>query len=108
FPFHLDKFQMEVTGGQMVTYQYRCSRCGDVDIRRPMGAATSRERCPRCGTDARRVYTSPRTRLVPPALVAALATAGASAERPQGVPCAPAPGGRRRFARPMHAMLPRP
>ncbi|HLU60340.1 MAG TPA: FmdB family zinc ribbon protein [Pseudonocardia sp.] len=92
----------------MVTYQYRCSRCGDVDIRRPMGAATSRERCPRCGTDARRVYTSPRTRLVAPALVAALDTAGASAERPQVVTREPAPERPRRFAHPMHAKLPRP
>ncbi|HYH30615.1 MAG TPA: zinc ribbon domain-containing protein [Pseudonocardia sp.] len=91
----------------MVTYQYRCLACGDVDVRRPMGAATTRLACPRCGADARRVYTSPRTRLVAPGLVAALDTAGASADNPRVVtraPAAPAP----RHAHPLHARLPRP
>lgn len=92
----------------MVTYQYRCTGCGDVDVRRRMGTATTRTACPRCGADARRVYTSPRTRLVAPGLVAALDTAGASAENPRVVtraPDAPAP---RRLAHPLHARLPRP
>jgi len=91
----------------MVTYQYRCSDCGDVDVRRPMGAATSRTACPRCGADARRVWTSPRTRLVAPGLVAALDTAGASAENPRVVTREPAPR-EPRHAHPLHARLPRP
>lgn len=91
----------------MITYQYRCTDCGDVDIRRPMGGATPRARCPRCGADARRVFTSPRTRLVAPGLAAALDSAGTSAERPQvatRAPTAPPP----RPAHPLHARLPRP
>jgi putative FmdB family regulatory protein len=92
---------------RMVTYQYRCAGCGDVDVRRPMGTATSRLACPRCGAAARRVYTSPRTRLVSAGLVAALDTAGASAENPQVVTRA---AGLRepRHAHPLHARLPRP
>jgi putative FmdB family regulatory protein len=93
----------------MVTYQYRCPDCGDVDVRRPMGAATAQLACPRCGAGARRVFTSPRTRLVPPGLVAALDTAGASAENPQVVTSAPtAAAPTRRHAHPLHARLPRP
>ncbi|GAA0895910.1 zinc ribbon domain-containing protein [Pseudonocardia zijingensis] len=91
----------------MVTYQYRCAACGDVDVRRPMGAATSHVPCPRCGADARRVYTSPRTRLVAPGLVSALDTAGASAENPQVVRREVAPRAPR-HAHPLHARLPRP
>jgi putative FmdB family regulatory protein len=91
----------------MVTYQYRCPGCGDIDVRRPMGDASARLPCPHCGTAARRVFTSPRTRLVAPGLVAALDTAGASAENPQVATRssgAPAP----RLAHPLHARLPRP
>jgi putative FmdB family regulatory protein len=91
----------------MITYQYRCADCGDVDVRRPMGAATPRLACPHCGVDARRVYTSPRTRLVAPGLAAALDTAGASAENPQVVTRDPAPAAPR-HAHPLHARLPRP
>lgn len=91
----------------MVTYQYRCAGCGDVDVRRPMGAATARVPCPRCGADARRTYTSPRTRLVAPGLAAALDTAGASAGRPQVVTRDAAPRAPR-HAHPLHARLPRP
>jgi putative FmdB family regulatory protein len=93
----------------MITYQYRCPACGDVDVRRPMGEAAAQLACPRCGTGARRVFTSPRTRLVAPGLVAALDTAGASAESPQvvtSVPAAARPS--RRPAHPLHARLPRP
>ena len=93
----------------MVTYQYRCPTCGDVDVRRPMGGAATRLPCPHCGTGARRVFTSPRTRLVAPGLVAALDTAGASAENPRvvsSVPAAASPS--RRPAHPLHARLPRP
>ncbi|GAA5113779.1 FmdB family zinc ribbon protein [Pseudonocardia adelaidensis] len=90
----------------MVPYQYRCTGCGDVDVRRPMGAATPRTACPRCGAEARRVYTSPGTRLAAPGLVAALDTAGASADRPQVVTRDPAPR-TPRPAHPLHARLPR-
>ncbi|MHA6628784.1 FmdB family zinc ribbon protein [Pseudonocardia sichuanensis] len=93
----------------MVTYQYRCPACGDVDVRRPMGEASTQLSCPRCGAGARRVFTGPHTRLVAPGLVAALDTAGASAENPQVVTSVPtAAGPPRRPAHPLHARLPRP
>lgn len=91
----------------MVTYQYRCPGCGDVDVHRPMGTATSQLACPRCGAAARRVYTSPRTRLVSTGLLAALDTAGASAGNPHVVTREPAPRASR-HAHPLHARLPRP
>ena len=93
----------------MVTYQYRCADCGDVDVRRAMGEATARLPCPRCGATARRLYTSPHTRRISPGLTSALDMAGTSAEAPQVVTSIPP--ARRAPARPthpLHARLPRP
>jgi putative FmdB family regulatory protein len=93
----------------MVTYQYRCPGCGDVDVRRPMGEAPAQLDCPGCGTDARRVFTVPRTRQITPGLAAALDTAGRSAESPHVVTAPPAGRGpRARATHPLHARLPRP
>jgi putative FmdB family regulatory protein len=94
----------------MVIYQYRCTHCGDVEVRRPMGGATTRTDCPNCGdTDARRVFTSPRTRLMNPTLVQALDHAGATSERPEVVTKLPPKRSRPspRPRHPLHARLPR-
>lgn len=43
----------------MATFSYRCPVDGPFDLRLPVGAATARAECPRCGTDASRVFTVP-------------------------------------------------
>lgn len=94
----------------MVPYQYRCTTCGDHEVRVAMGTATAHVPCPGCGDPARRVYTAPRTRGLSRAHVAAIDTAGRSAEAPTVTTAIPAAAGtaRRPVAHPLHAGLPRP
>jgi putative FmdB family regulatory protein len=92
----------------VITYQYRCPGCGDVDVRCPMGEAASHVGCPHCGEAARRVFTSPRTPLLAPGVGTAIDAAGASAENPAVVSTPPRAPGVPRPAHPLHARLPRP
>jgi putative FmdB family regulatory protein len=43
----------------MPRYDYRCSRCGDLEVLRPIGTAPPQAKCPRCGDTARRVFSPP-------------------------------------------------
>jgi len=93
----------------MVTYSYRCRECGDFDVRAPMGRATARCSCPRCGASAARRFTVPLVRRGDPAVWRAVESAERSAERPEvvsGPP--PGPGAVRVSRDPRHARLPRP
>ncbi|MEY7972091.1 FmdB family zinc ribbon protein [Saccharomonospora xinjiangensis] len=92
----------------MVTYSYRCRRCGDFDVRAAMGEAGSRWPCPRCGDASARVFTAPRLRRGDPAVWRAMESAERTAEQP-GVVSAPPRSGTTRVSRdPRHARLPRP
>ncbi|TMR02997.1 zinc ribbon domain-containing protein [Actinomadura soli] len=92
----------------MVTYQYRCARCGPFDLALPMGRARPEERCAKCDGDARRVYTAPSLTRPGASLTRALDAQEASRHEPQVVT---APRAERRPAPPSdprHALLPRP
>ena len=42
---------------KMPDYDYRCTQCDEVfEVTRPMGASRD-ERCPRCGAEARKVFS---------------------------------------------------
>ncbi|MFE9927053.1 FmdB family zinc ribbon protein [Streptomyces sp. NPDC005774] len=43
----------------MTTYGYSCHRCGNFDVRLPIGTAPVEYVCPDCAAVARRVYSSP-------------------------------------------------
>jgi putative FmdB family regulatory protein len=93
----------------MVTYSYRCRRCGDVDVRAPMGSAEPRRACPRCGEWAVRRFTAPRVGRGDVAVWRARERTERSAEQPEvvsGLP--PRQGGPRVSRDPRHARLPRP
>ncbi|MFI0374010.1 FmdB family zinc ribbon protein [Actinomadura sp. 1N219] len=93
----------------MVTYQYRCARCGPFDLALPMGRARPEERCAQCDGTARRVYTAPSLTRPGAPLTRALDAQAASRHEPQVVTTAPPP--ERRPAPPSdprHALLPRP
>ena len=43
----------------MPTYEYRCTKCGNEYEKREGFDAPARQRCPRCGAEARRVIHAP-------------------------------------------------
>src|SRR4051812_5937286 len=57
---------------RVATYQYRCVRDGDFDVRRPIGTATPKSSCPVCGDDAVRVFRAPMLSLASRALMTAI------------------------------------
>jgi putative FmdB family regulatory protein len=40
-------------------YEFTCAACGSFDVTRRSVEATAPAACPRCGADARRIFTSP-------------------------------------------------
>jgi hypothetical protein len=56
----------------VATYQYRCVRDGDFDVRWPIGTATPKSSCPVCDNDAVRVFRAPMLSLAPRALMTAI------------------------------------
>ncbi len=104
----------------MATFDYRCTATDcpaprDFEVRLPVGAAPPTTACPRCGTDAVRVFTPVRLASAPAAVMAALDRAERSRTEPEVVtspPRALQPGARRpagpRPANPRWAALPRP
>ncbi|RKN29187.1 FmdB family zinc ribbon protein [Micromonospora musae] len=92
----------------MATYEYRCPRDGDFEVRLPLGEAGAAVDCPGCHERATRVWSAPRLARTPRALGAALDGAARSAETPEVVSRIPA---RRPAAampaHPAHARLPR-
>ncbi|NJC73128.1 zinc ribbon domain-containing protein [Planosporangium thailandense] len=94
----------------MATYEYRCPRDGDFEVRFPIGAAAARVTCSACGADAARVFSAPLLTRTPQSLAAAIDRTERSAETPEvvtSVPPRPRPA-RRRQASPALARLPRP
>jgi putative FmdB family regulatory protein len=92
------------------TYRFRCARCGEFELVRPMSAAGPADTCPGCGAPAARVYGAPALRGQDPGLRRALDAGARSADHPEVVSAVP---GRRRGATrtttdPRHARLPRP
>jgi putative FmdB family regulatory protein len=93
----------------MATYEYRCPRDGDFDVKFPVGTAASRVHCSVCGSEAVRVFSAPLLARTPRPLVAAIDRAERSAEAPDVVSTIPAkPRARRLPVNPAHARLPRP
>ncbi|MEA2289860.1 MAG: hypothetical protein QOD55_1857 [Solirubrobacteraceae bacterium] len=43
----------------MPIYAFTCRACGSFDMTRPVADAGAPAACPRCGDDARRVFTAP-------------------------------------------------
>ncbi|TDC34372.1 zinc ribbon domain-containing protein [Micromonospora sp. 15K316] len=92
----------------MATYEYRCPRDGDFEVRLPLGEAGATLSCPACQGRAARVWSAPGLARTPRALGAALDGAARSAETPEVV--SRIPGGRPAVAAPAHparARLPR-
>jgi putative FmdB family regulatory protein len=92
------------------TYSYRCQRCGDFAVARPMSDVTGTASCPVCGDAARRVFAAPGLRTLDAGVRQALDTSARSASEPTVVSSVP---GRSRRATPVtrdprHATLPRP
>ncbi|MET7751703.1 FmdB family zinc ribbon protein [Micromonospora sp. NPDC005367] len=92
----------------MATYEYRCPRDGDFEVRLPLGQAGASVNCPECRQQAARVWSAPPLARTPRALSAALDRAARSAETPEVV--SGVPGRRAVPAPPVHparARLPR-
>jgi putative FmdB family regulatory protein len=92
------------------TYAYRCPRCGEFQLRRPMAESACETACSDCGHPARRVFGAPALRGLDPQVRQALDAGARSADTPQVVTSVP---GRSRRATPLttdprHARLPRP
>ena len=94
----------------MPTYAFRCPRCGEFEVRRPMAESGYDTACPGCALPAARVFGAPALRGLDPTVRRALDAGARSAESPQVVTSVP---GRSRHATPLstdprHARLPRP
>jgi putative FmdB family regulatory protein len=92
------------------TYDYRCPRCGEFQLRRPMAESACETTCPDCALPAVRVFGAPALRGLDQTVRRALDASAGSADSPQVVTSVP---GRSRRATPLstdprHARLPRP
>ncbi|MFI0479013.1 zinc ribbon domain-containing protein [Actinomadura sp. 9N215] len=93
----------------MVTYQYRCARCGPFDLALPMGGAGPERRCTECDGTARRVFTAPSLTRPGAPITRALDAQEASRHEPRVVRTpAPERRGPKPPSDPRHALLPRP
>jgi putative FmdB family regulatory protein len=80
----------------MAIYEYRCDDDGPFELSRPLGTQPASAPCPACGSEARRVFSTPMLRLQPRALVAAVDHAERSRHEPEVVTSLPPAGARRR------------
>ena len=69
----------------MPVYDFICDDCGPFDQRRSLAEAGDPVTCPRCGKEARRVYSMPNTRRMPTGLSKAMDRAEKSAHEPEVV-----------------------
>jgi putative FmdB family regulatory protein len=96
----------------MALYEYGCEHDGRFEARYPLGTAPASAACPACGTDARRVFSSPMLLTQPRELVAAIDHAEKTRESPDVVTSLPpAPAHRRQPMAPLTPALrrlPRP
>jgi putative FmdB family regulatory protein len=90
----------------MVTYEYRCNRCGDFETSQPLGTATQSVPCPTCAGDAARVWSPPLLNRTPAPLARALAREDASRDYPEVLDDLP-PRRRRHPNRPDHPAMSR-
>jgi putative FmdB family regulatory protein len=56
----------------MALYDYRCDEHGVFEVARPLATAPGTITCPACGSESRRVFSSPMVSFAPRPLVAAL------------------------------------
>jgi putative FmdB family regulatory protein len=77
-------------------YEYRCDADGAFELMLPIGAQPQSIPCPKCGDDARRVFSKPMLSLAPRHLVAAIDHAEKSRTEPEVVTSLPPAGARRR------------
>ena len=66
----------------MPIYEFCCDGCGRFEERRTLEESKAVAHCPRCGTAARRVYSTPNLKVVPVALSDAMGRAEKSAHEP--------------------------
>jgi hypothetical protein len=104
----------------LATYEYRCPRDGDFEVRFPIGTATATVPCAACRGESPRIFTAPLVNAMSRPLTAAIDRAGRSAEAPKVVSRIPdrrSPGNdrgsgtrrsRTRSANPAQLRLPRP
>ncbi|WP_329100440.1 zinc ribbon domain-containing protein [Micromonospora sp. NBC_01699] len=104
----------------MATYEYRCPRDGDFEVRFPIGTAAASVRCAACRRESPRIFTAPLVNAMSRPLATAIDRAGRSAEAPEVVSRIPGdrhPGGgrtsgerrsRTRTTNPAQLRLPRP
>jgi putative FmdB family regulatory protein len=69
----------------MPVYVFTCTDCGRFELQRPMVQAGDEALCPRCGDQARRVYTPPSLPTLSAPLRGALTAEEASADAPRVV-----------------------
>ena len=69
----------------MPVYDFVCDGCGPFEQRRSLLEAGDPMACPRCGKEARRVYSMPNTKKVPAGLSKAMDRAEKSAHEPEVV-----------------------
>ena len=93
----------------MATYEYSCHRCGNFDVRLPIGTAPPEYGCPVCRTTARRVWSSPALSVMPNLLKGLREQEEQSRESPSVVTEVPPARGRQpERVHPAVAHLPRP
>ena len=69
----------------MPVYDFVCDDCGPFEQRRSLAEAGDPMACPRCGKEARRVYSMPNTKRMPAGLSKAMDRAEKSAHEPEVV-----------------------
>ncbi len=69
----------------MPVYDFVCDDCGPFEQRRSLAEAGDPMACPKCGEEARRVYSMPHTKRMPTGLSKAMDRAEKSAHEPEVV-----------------------
>lgn len=87
---------MIVTGGVMAIYEHRCEQHGVFEATWPLGMAPESIICAVCGSEARRVFSSPMLSSSSRDLSAAIEHAEKSRYEPDVVTSLPPSGARRR------------
>jgi putative FmdB family regulatory protein len=64
-------------------YAFTCEGCGPFDLVRPMADASTAAACPKCGAEARRVFTPPGLALLARPVRRALEVEEKSAHEPE-------------------------
>lgn len=73
----------------MAIYEYRCDEHGGFEVTRPLGTQPESAECAACGSQSRRVFSSPMLSLAPRAVVAAIDHAEKTRHEPDVVSSLP-------------------